>query len=281
MPVVIYPPNLPLHEQRLFHRRDLEEMWASPIPFIPFIIFTGIVFLAGLWGVTHALEWEIFANWDKRNAMLVVSLVPPILLVIAILTYPHFSSPAMPYQLALFSDDDDQQLHWNLAVVSTAHIYCGKVAQYEWINLFPTLSAEDRLQGLGFIKRVRSRLQQIPVLRPVDWVVALIICIVTLVVSLLFLGADTLEAGFHGLAMFIVVQLFMLYLYTQRWQHIRRLMELEEIFEELMPARQPIAAAAPEPDEVTEWAKEQEERWVPPSARTLPSQSDAPPVPWE
>lgn len=281
MPVVIYPPHLPLHEEKLYHRRDLEDMWASPIPFIPFIIFTGVIFLLGLWGVSHALEWEMFRGWSERNTMMVVSFLPPFILVLTILLYPHFSSPSWPYQLALMNDPDDQQLHWNHAVVSTAHIYCGKSAQYEWINLLATLSVEDRMLAFGFIKRVRSRLQQIPVLRAADAIVALMICVTTLVVSLTLLKAEPLEAGFHSLAMLIVVQLFMLYQYTQRWQHIRRMMELEEVFDELLPSRQAMPVPEPEPDEVQQWAQEQKTRWTPPSARVPPSQSDAPPVPWE
>lgn len=100
-------------------------------------------------------------------------------------------------------------------------------------------------------------------------------------VSLLFLNAQPLEAGFHSLAMLIVVQLFMLYQYTQRWQHIRRLMELEDVFEELMPAKRPEPVEVPEPDEVSQWSKEREEQWTPPSARMPPSMQDTPPVPWE
>jgi hypothetical protein len=281
MPVVFYPPSLPLHERMVFHRQDLEGLWAAPLPFIPFLMLATVIFLAGLWAVSQATSWHVFASMDAHTALLIVSLIPPLVLVALILITPHLSSPTWPYQLQLIQDQLNPQLHWNLAVVATAHIYCGRTAQVEWINQIPHMLTEDRQLALGYIKRVRSRLQQIPILTARDWLLALAACVATLVVSLIFLHAPLFEAIFHSFALVIMVQLFMLYLYTQRWQHIRRLMELEEVFEELMPARTPIARESLE-DEVADWQKEREEaHWRPLTPSLPPSMMDAPPVPWE
>jgi len=282
MPVIIYPPKLPLHDRVILHHPDQEGRWGAPIPFVPFLIFTAVVYLVGLWAVSNATSWEIFAKMDPQQAMLIVSLIPPFILVATILIYPHLSSPVFPYQMALLQDEFDQQIRWNLAVVATAHIYCGRQAQVEWINLLETLTNEDRQLAMGYLKRVRSRLQQIPVLTGTDWITALVVCVAAFVISLIFLTPDKpLHSIFHSLTLIIVVQLFMLYLYTQRWQHIRRLMELEEIFEELTQARKPEDTPKQE-DDVTRWTREQDQHFtLGPAKYVPPSMSDAPPVPWE
>jgi len=281
MPVIIYPPKLPLHERVILHRQDREGRWGMPIPFIPFLLFTAVVYLIGLWAVSNANTWELLANLSEQHRLLVVSLIPPVILVATILIYPHLSSPIFHYQTALLRDELDRQLLWNLAVVATAHIYCGRVAQIAWINLLETLTDDDRRLALGFQRRVRSRLQQITVLTVRDWIIALVVCVAAFIISLLFLTPDQpLQAAFHSLLLVIVVQLFMLYLYTQRWQHIRRLMEVEDIFEELTPSRRPENEPKPE-DEVTRWSREREERFTPRLQYVPPSMSDAPPVPWE
>ncbi|MHB9107291.1 MAG: hypothetical protein ACYDCO_09590 [Armatimonadota bacterium] len=287
MPVIIYPPNLPLHERVVFHRQDQESRWGAPIPFVPFLIFTAIVYLFGLWAVSNAESWEMFNNLGPDKTLLIMSLIPAIILVGTILIYPHISSPLFSYKMALMQDEFDQQVRWNLAVVSTAHIYCGREAQVEWINLLETLTTEDRQLALGFIKRVCSRLQQIPVLTARDWTTALIVCLAAFIISVLFLvpPGKLIHAVFHSLTLIIVVQLFMLYLYTQRWQHIRRLQELLDIFEELTPLRR-AQDVPPREDEVTRWTREQEERFtlrtgIGEKKYVPPSQTDAPPVPWE
>ena len=287
MPVIIYPPNLPLHERVVFHRQDLEGRWGAPIPFVPFLIFTTVVYLLGLWGVSNAETWEMFKDLGADKTLLIMSLVPAIILVATILIYPHISSPLFPYRMALMQDEYDQQIRWNLAIVSTAHIYCGREAQVAWVNLLETLTTEDRQLALSYIKRVCSRLQQIPVLTARDWLTALVVCVAAFIISAVFLVKpdQLLHAVFHSLTLVIIVQLFMLYLYTQRWQHIRRLHELLDIFEELTPSRR-AQDAPPRDDEVTRWTREQEERFtlrtgVGDKKYVPPSQTDAPPVPWE
>lgn len=283
MPVVFYPPNMPLHEELIYHRQDMERIWASPLPFLPFIISATLVFLAGLWLVSQAEAKQLafLASFTPTQARLIVSLVPPLVLIGMILLVPQLSSPALPYQMALMRDPLDKQLHWNLAVAATAHIYCGHIAQYEWLNLMTSLPVDDRMIALGYIKRVRSRLQQIPVLYAPEVIVAFLACVSIIVVSMGILHAPLFEAIFHSFALLIVVQIFMLYLFVQRWQHIRRLMELEEIFDELLPMQRSDAAPASE-DDVTRWHRERDERWgTTPSRQTPPSMSDFPPAPWE
>jgi hypothetical protein len=281
MPVIIYPPKLPLHERVVLHRQDQEGRWGAPIPFVPFLIFTAVIYLAGLWAVSNVNSWEFMANLTEQQRLLIVSLIPPVILVATILIYPHLSSPIFHYRVALLQDDFDQQLRWNMAVVATAHIYCGRQAQVEWINLLETLTADDRRMALCFQRRVRSRLQQIPVLTARDWLIALVVCVAAFVISLLLLSpGKPLHAIFHSLTLIIIVQLFMLYLYTQRWQHIRRLMELEDIFEELTPTRKPEDEPKPE-DDVTRWSREQDEHFTMKAKYVPPSMTDAPPVPWE
>jgi len=280
MPVIIYPPKLPMHERVVLHREHQENRWGAPIPFVPFLIFTAAIYLLGLWAVSNVDSWEFMANLAEQQRLLIASSIPPVILVLTILIYPHLSSPVFHYQAALLQDENDLQLRWNLAVVATAHIYCGRQAQVAWINLLETLTAEDRQLALGFQRRVRSRLQQIPVLTARDWLAALIVCLAALLISLFMLGAPPLHAIFHSLTLIIIVQLFMLYLYTQRWQHIRRLMELEDIFEELTPSRKPEDRPKPE-DEVARWTREQAECFTLKTKYVPPSLTDAPPVPWE
>lgn len=314
MPVVIYPPSLPVHEELVLHRREKEGSWVSPIPFVPFLLFITTVFVAGLWAVSKGSPlMEMFKGYPEYTATLIVSLIPPLILVGTLLIYPYLSSPLLAYQLALFRDEDsERQIRWNLAIVATAHVYGGRVAQVEWINQLMGMSTEDRQVALGFIKRVRSRLQQIPVLTWVDWLIALCCCMVALIVSLTCIDPNFLHALFHSLALIFVTQAFMLYQYTLRWQHIRRLMELEDVFEELTPSRK-AEDEKPQEDDVTRWSREREQAWTANTRKLIavenetgketvktpgketgkttgaktgaqyipPSMSDAPPVPWE
>ena len=280
MPVVIYPPNLPLHEKVVLHREDQEEKWARPIPFIPTAIFTAGLFLAGIWLVAQAPSWHI-ASLTPNQAMLIASILPSIIIVAVILITPQLSAPIYHYQAALM-EDDDSQIRWNLAVTATAHVYCGRQAQIEWINLLETLSVEDRRLALGLIKRVLSRLQQITVLTAGDWLVALCLCLVSLGVGFFFIKSQAIEVIFQSLTLAIMLQLFMVYLYVQRWQHLHYLRELEVIFEELTPAEPPPLEEAESADEVARWSKEQQqENWKPTRGYLPPSYQEAPPVPWE
>ena len=278
MPVIIYPPSLPLYDTEIHHRTDMERFWANPVPFLPFLLFTTLLFLLGLWGVPHATAWPLFSGLAPVHARLLASLIPPLVLVCVLFILPQLTSPVWGYFNAMSLDPLGRQLRWNLAVVATAHIYCGNLAQTEWLSQMTLLTVEDRVLAFGYIKRVRSRLQQIPVLRATDLLYAILASLSVVVLSWGFLHVTPFEALFYSLALLIVVQIFMLYLYTQRWQHIRRLMELEEIFDELLPAN----ATAPKPteeDEVTRWAHAQEEEE---KARTSrPSALECPPAPWE
>jgi len=277
MPVIIYPPSLPLYDAEIHHRQETEKYWACPIPYLPFLFFTTVIFLVGLWGASHlaALPMLAFAG---TYAHLLASLLPPLVLVVTILITPQMSSPAWGYFNAMSLDPFGRHLRWNLAVVATAHIYCGNLAQSEWLSQMSVMSVDDRLLAFSFIRRVRSRLQQIPVIYASDMTAALIACGCVIAVCIGIFHLQAFEAFFHGFALIIVVQLFMLYLFSQRWQHVRRLMELEDIFDELLPssARAP---RPPEEDEVTRWAREREEAYQAKKSGRAPVQY--PPAPWE
>ena len=277
MPVIIYPPSLPLYDAEVHHEQSLEKYWASPIPYFPFLVFITIVFLTGLWGVSQISRWPLLA-FAGAHASLIAALLPPLVLVVMILIVPQVSSPAWGYLTALSVNPLGRQLRWNLAVVATAHIYCGGLAQTEWLSQMTQMSMDDRMMALGFIKRVRSRLQQIPVIYARDTVAALLAGVFVIIICVALFHVTMFEAIFHSLALILVVQLFMLYLFTQRWQHIRRLMELEEIFDELLPASAH-APRPPEEDEVTRWARERDEEYK--TRKSGRSATQYPPAPWE
>ncbi len=280
MPVIFYPPNMPLRGPVVYHRQDLEPLWASPIPFLPFLLLTTVIFILGLWGVSVADSWPFVGALSPLHRLLVVSSIPPLVLVLLLFMVPQMSSPAPAYRSALAMDPSDRTLRWNLAVAATAHIYCGELAQFEWLHLMTQLSAEDRFIALGYIKQARSRLQQIPVLAGRDIVIALLVCGGTYLVSVYGFHYPAFDATFHSLTLVIGIQLFMLYLFIQRWQHIRRLMELEDVFEELLPARPAPTPASTVEDEVARWHREQEARQHGPQNK-VKSVLENPPVPWE
>jgi len=280
MPVVFYPPNMPLHDRYVYHRRELEDFWASPIPYIPFAILATLLFIAGIWGVTAARNHLLPASIDPQTAAIVISLLPPVILICVILIIPHLSSPMWPYQVALLHDPSNKQLRWNMAVVATAHIYCGHSAQAEWLTLMMGLTTEDRLRALSYVKGVRSRLQQIPVLGWRDVILSLGAALLVLIVTMFAFPNPQyhqLEPFLNAIVLLFLLQLFMFYLFLQRWQHIRRLMELEEVFEELLPSKK--GSEEPVEDEVERWYREQNERWT--AATTQPSSVEYPPAPWE
>lgn len=280
MPIVFYPPNMPLHDRYIFHRREMEDFWAAPIPFIPFTILATLLFMGGIWGVSAVRAHQIPASIDPVMASIVISLLPPLILVAVILIVPHLSSPVWPYQVAILHDPANRQLRWNLAVVAAAHIYCGHIAQTEWLSQMMGLTSEDRARALTYIKGVRSRLQQIPVLQWRDILLSVGAALLVLIVTMVAFPSQhllKLEPVLNALVLAFILHIFMFYLFLQRWQHIRRLMELEEVFEELLPSRQ-MKNQEPLEDEVDRWYREQNEKWTP---STKPSSAEYPTAPWE
>ncbi len=65
MPIVFYPPNMPLHEEYVLHRRELERYWAAPIPFIPFLVLATLLFIGGIWGM-NAVRAHLIAGQCRR-----------------------------------------------------------------------------------------------------------------------------------------------------------------------------------------------------------------------
>lgn len=280
MAEISYPPNMPLHEDLVQHRRVGEERWMSPLTFMPLLVLATLLFLAGLWGLVTVSEGHPFANLSPLVATLVASLLPPIILLGVMLVLPTFSSPVWPYQIAMFQEPSERRLRWNLAVVATAHVYYGHVAQTEWLSLMGWMSPEERFRALGYITRVRSRLQMIPVITARD-IYAMIICGFLLFgISIGVFHYYMLYAILHSIALLVALQLLMLYMLLMRWQHIRRLVELEEIFEELLPEPPPPAEPVQREDEVDQWYRQKlEEAW--PEGDEKKGSGVLPPAPWE
>ncbi len=127
-------------------------------------------------------------------------------------------------------------------MVATAHLYCGQIAQTEWLSQLIGFSGDDRARALSYIKGVRSRLQQIHVLRWRDVVLCLAAAVTVFLVTYLPSREQQysqIESLLVSVILLLVTSLLMFYLLLQRWQHIRRLIELEEVFEELLPAKTP------------------------------------------
>jgi len=283
MPVVFYPPNMPLYAQFILHRRHLERYWASPVPFMPMVILATLLFIGSIWGLDIVRDHIMPSMINPQLVTIIFSLLPPLIIMGVMLIFPHLSSPVWPYQLAMLHDQENKQIRWNLAVVATAHLYCGSIAQTEWLSQILSLNGEDRERAFSYIKGVRSRLQQIHVLTLSD----VILCFaasatVFLVTFLLFPNRNRqysqIESLLDAVILMLVISLLMLYLLLQRWQHIRRLIELENVFEELLPAKKPVAPGQVE-DEVEQWHREQEAQWS--QTTTKKPTIDYPPAPWE
>ncbi|MHB9134653.1 MAG: hypothetical protein ACYDBB_26565 [Armatimonadota bacterium] len=259
MAVVSYPPNMPLYTDRILHRRVAESDWAAPISFIQIFILTLILFLGCLWGLNFLFKSHTaIGNIPPNIAFLIVALIPPIVILLVLLLGPRASSPVWPYQVAVFQKPTDMKLRWNLSVVATAFVYSGHIAQSEWLSQMPQLSAADRARALGYVRRVRNRLQVLPAFEARDIIATIIAGAVVFLFSRLVLDYNLLEAGFHGIALMIVLESLILYFVVQRWQHTRRLLELEEVFEELLPPLPP-STAEPVEDEVERWHRGQAE----------------------
>ncbi len=219
----------------------------------------------------------------SQVATIIIALLPPLILVGILLIVPHLSSPVWPYQLAVLQDPGNRQLRWNLAVVATAHLYCGRVAQMEWLSQMIGLTADDRARALTYIKGVRSRLQQIRVLALRDVSLSVGAALFVFLITMVLMPERQNEYGqieslLTAMILLLSMSLFMFYLLLQRWQHIRRLMELEEVFDELLPPHQSTVIASSE-DEVERWYREQNARRAAADSKT-PS-IEFPPAPWE
>jgi hypothetical protein len=276
-----YPPTMPLYADRIRHARVNEALWGNPIPFLPFCALSTFVFLVGL-GAIYAVQhgWHL-ASLTPEATFWIAALLPAVVLVLVILLSPKSSSPVFAYQLELFRTPDDTRMRWNLAVVSTANIYNGSVAQSEWLSLLPSLSEKDRFRALDFIRLVGRRLQRFPFCTSGDLTAMLIAAVVVCGVSMGALHYPVVEAIIHCIEMMAILQLFLLYIFVQRWQHRRRLNEVEEIFEELLPMTRPPADDAPQ-DEVDEWFAEKAKPEKP--KKPDPVKPDAPQLPrapWE
>ncbi len=108
MPVVFYPPNMPLHEQYIFHRRHLENYWATPVPFLPLVILATLLFVGGIWGLNAVRAGTLPSSFNPQVATVLFSLLPPLIVMAVILILPHLSSPVWPYQLALLHDPENK-----------------------------------------------------------------------------------------------------------------------------------------------------------------------------
>ncbi|HOF87876.1 MAG TPA: hypothetical protein PLZ36_07195 [Armatimonadota bacterium] len=277
---ISYPPTMPLYADRIRHARVNEPLWASPIPIIPFLVMTSVIFLIGL-GSLYAINvrgWTL-GTLSPEVTLILISILPALVLVLVIIFGPRASSPAYAYQVELFRDPDDARTRWNLAVVSTANIYCGEIAQSEWLSLLPELAKKDRFRALDYLRLVVRRLQRFPLYTTPDIVGMVIGSLIIAGTSLLAFHYEPVEAMLHAIALQVVLQLFLLYVYLQRWQHIRRLREVEDIFEELLPSQRPPDALPPPTDEVEEWYKAQAQ-FTPPHTPTDPPR-ELPRAPWE
>ena len=280
MAKIPYPPTMPLYPDRILHSRHAEERWANPLAFMDVYILVVLLFLLALWGMTTVLHDGSLFGIPATYALWIISLVPPVILLLILLLAPRMLSPVWPYQVALFQDSRDAHVRWNFAVVATAHIYCGHLAQAEWLEQMTKLSAEDRMQALSYIRRVSNRLQTFAPIEMADVIATFIAGVVTVGVSIVFLKYPPLYASLHGILLMVILELLMLALLLQRWQHVRRLAELEEIFEELMPPMPPSAKKEPTEDEVQRWYRERFEEKAK-AAAAPPEKPKSPPVLWE
>ena len=286
MPVVPYPPQMPLFEKKIRHSRALEDRWLAPITFRELLVLTTILFLASLAGFTYVTEHgALIQGLSKQAHLIIIALLPALIILLTAIFAPRASMPIFPYQVAMFQTEEDREIRWNLAVVATAHVYCGHIAQSEWLSQTPSLNPEERFRALGYIRRVYNRLQRIPAIDWRDMTATIAVGLLAISVSALLFHFPWLEASLHGLALTLFLEMFILYFYVMRWQHIRRLIELEEIFEELLPpAPLPKESTSPE-DEVEQWYREKAElerkkNELPKKAKSDPV-DEYPPAPWE
>lgn len=277
-----YPPTMPLYADRIRHSRLHESLWAMPLPFTPFLIITTIIFLIGL-GALYASTHKLFTigTLTQTQTMIVVSLIPAVVLVLFIIAVAKSSTPAYPYHVELFRNPDDTRMRWNLAVVSTAHVYLGQVAQSEWMSLLPELTEKERFRALDYIRLVIRRLQRFPLIRLHEIIAMLLASLIVVGASYFVMDyRDPILATLNGIALMVILQLFTLYTFLQRWQHTRRLYEVEEVYEELLPAKRPPDELPAPNDEVEEWYRAQAE------LKSIPeTKPEAPPplprAPWE
>jgi hypothetical protein len=252
------------------------------VAFIPTAILATFLFLAGIWGYRIYAEQHTFANLPPLVSLLVISLAPPAILLLVVVLVPMLSSPIWPYQVAIFQEPEDQRLRWNLAVVATAHTLYGHIAQAEWLNQLIGLGEDERFQALCYIRRVHFRLQQMPFFTPAELMTSIIAGLAVIGISMGLLGYEVLDALLHSIALMAALQLLLLYLFLLRWLHTRRLSEIEEVFEELLPITRKTKRQAAAEDEVAQWDRERwrhqhpEESAAPPDPAKL-----LPPAPWE
>jgi hypothetical protein len=277
---IMYPPTMPLYADRIRHARVNEPLWAAPIPFMPFLVMTTVIFLLGL-GCLYAINvkgWTI-GTLSPQVTLLLISILPAVMLVLVIILGPKSSSPAYAYQVELFRDPDDARTRWNLAVVSTANIYCGEIAQSEWLSLLPDLAEKDRFRALDYIRLVIRRLRRFPLFTFLDIIAMTVSSLLIIATSFVAFHYEPVEAILHGIALLVILQLFLLYIFLQRWQHVRRLLEVEEIFEELLPSQRPVEELPSPTDEVKEWYRAQAELKAP--AKPSEPPRELPRAPWE
>lgn len=255
--MIDYPPYLPLYEKYSCHSRAAESRWATPLPFLPIAIIATFLFLLGLWGQDYVREHHAIGNMSHNLLVVLAAVLPALVIVLIMLLVPLTSSPIWPYQAAMMHDDD-RRLRWNMAVVATAHVYYGDVAQAEWFNMLIRLTNDERVTALNFMRRVRYRLQKIPIVQANDLIATMITGGAVAVLSIVLLNATIFEAIIHSGALMITMQMMMLYMFIVRWQHMKRLMELEEVFEELLPSAALVVEKREQVDVVAEWASAQQ-----------------------
>ena len=123
----------------------------------------------------------------------------------------------------------------------------------------PVFRFQEELLTDAPLALVRERLQALPPLPWRDILLTIVAGAVTVLASTLGMRYSVFEAVLHSIALLVVLQLLMLYFYLQRWQHIRRLDELEDVFEELLPSERPVlATATPAEDDYTRWLRAQQ-----------------------
>jgi hypothetical protein len=280
MAQVEYPPRMPLLTHPVGDPDAPAVRYLTPLPYRTIATITGALFLTGL-GVLAAMyhHW-LPAAWhiSAQHTLLAVSLIPPFVISLLLLLAPLVGSPTRAYQSAASRRPQDLRLRWNLAVVATADVYAGTTAQSEWLSQLVWLADGDRQRAFAYIQRVRERLQAVPPLPWRDVLFTLIAGVATVAVSTVALRYTIFEAILHSIALLVVLQLLLFYFYLQRWQHVRRLQDLEDVFEELLPSERPaLPAAVAQEDEYTRWLREQEPQAAPapPSEAATPEEHSA------